>query len=291
MPNDFNQQIIDEFRANEGRVGGPFEGARLLLLTTTCARSGAPHTTPLGCLPDGDGRVLVIASAGGAPRHPAWFHNLRANPRVTVETGAFTHEATATVLEGEERDAAFARAVDTDPGWAEYQAKAGGRVIPVVALDPVPGPPRPVADDLGEALRVIHDALRHELVLIRKEIVASGPGIGAQLRINCLNLCQGLHNHHTGESAGMFPALVDADPALAPTVRRLDEEHEKLAALLEELQNLLGPDGTSADGGNGNPTVRLLAEVDRITEELEAHLRYEEEQLIPVLQGATSPRG
>jgi deazaflavin-dependent oxidoreductase (nitroreductase family) len=81
MSIDFNQQIIDEFRANGGQVGGPFEGARLLLLTTIGARSGAPHTTPLGYLPDGE-RSLVIASAGGAPNHPAWFHNLVANPHV-----------------------------------------------------------------------------------------------------------------------------------------------------------------------------------------------------------------
>ncbi|GAA2105044.1 nitroreductase/quinone reductase family protein [Streptomyces albiaxialis] len=277
MPNDFNQHIITEFRANEGRVGGTFEGARLLLLTTTGARSGAPHTTPLGYLADGDGRVLVIASAGGAPRHPAWFHNLRAHPRATVESGAFTYEVTATVLEREERDAAFARAVETDSGWADYQAKTD-RVIPVVALDAVPGPPNPNADDWGEALRVVHNAFRRELALIRDEIVSSGPGIGAQLRINCLTLCQGLHNHHTGESLGMFPALVDADPSLAPTVQRLNEEHEKLAALLEELQQLLRADGME--------TARLLAEVERITDDLEAHLLYEEEQLIPVLQGA-----
>ncbi|MFG3260460.1 nitroreductase/quinone reductase family protein [Streptomyces sp. NPDC048172] len=279
MPNDFNQHVIDEFRANEGRVGGPFEGARLLLLTTTGARSGAPRTTPLGYLADGGGRVLVIASAAGAPHHPAWFHNLRAHPRANVETGAFTYEATATVLEGEERDAAFARAVETDEGWAAYQAKTD-RVIPVVALDPVPGPPNPNADDFGEALRVVHNAFRRELALIRDEIIAAGPSpaLGAQLRINCLTLCQGLHNHHTGESMGLFPALLDADPALEPTVQRLNEEHEKLAALLEELQNLLRADGTDP--------ARLLPEVDRITEELETHLRYEEEQLIPVLQAA-----
>jgi deazaflavin-dependent oxidoreductase (nitroreductase family) len=133
MSIDFNQQIIEEFRANGGQVGGPFEGARLLLLTTIGARSGAPHTTPLGYLTDGGERTLVIASAGGAPNHPDWFHNLVANPRVKVEAGVFTYDAQAVVLEGAERDRIFARAVDADPGWADYQARTK-RVIPVVAL-------------------------------------------------------------------------------------------------------------------------------------------------------------
>lgn len=84
---DFNNAIIEEFRANGGKVGGPFESARLLLLTTTGARSGKPHTVPLGFLHDGHGRMLVIASAAGSDRHPAWFHNLRADQRATVETG------------------------------------------------------------------------------------------------------------------------------------------------------------------------------------------------------------
>lgn len=102
MQNDFNQQVIDEFRANDGKVGGWFGGARLLLLTTTGARSSKPHTTPVGYLPDGD-QVLVIASAGGTPHHPAWYHNLIAHPEVTVEDGTFTYQATATALHGAER--------------------------------------------------------------------------------------------------------------------------------------------------------------------------------------------
>ncbi|SFL13350.1 deazaflavin-dependent oxidoreductase, nitroreductase family [Streptosporangium canum] len=95
---DFNKQVIDEFRANNGQVGGCFEGARLLLLTTTGARSGTPHTTPLVYLPDGVERMLVIASAGGAPNNPAWYHNLQANPRATVETGVFVLDVEAEVL-------------------------------------------------------------------------------------------------------------------------------------------------------------------------------------------------
>jgi deazaflavin-dependent oxidoreductase (nitroreductase family) len=138
MTIDFSQQIIEEFRANGGRVSGPFEGARLLLLTTAGARTGVPHTTPLGYLPDGGERILVITSAGGAPKHPDWFHNVVVNPRVTVEDGVFTYEAQAVVLAGAERDRVFARAAEADQGWADYQAKTT-RVIPVVALRQVAG--------------------------------------------------------------------------------------------------------------------------------------------------------
>ncbi|QGK69938.1 nitroreductase family deazaflavin-dependent oxidoreductase [Allosaccharopolyspora coralli] len=102
MPVDFNTSVIDEFRANNGHVGGPFENARLLLLTTVGARTGRAHTTPVGYLPDGN-RMLVIASAAGGPTHPDWFHNLVAQPRVTVEDGTFRYEATATVLAGVDR--------------------------------------------------------------------------------------------------------------------------------------------------------------------------------------------
>lgn len=123
MPNDFTQQIIEEFRANDGRVGGPFEGARLLLLTTTGVQSGAPHTTPVGYYPDGAERVLVIGSAGGAPKHPDWYHNLVANPRVTVEAGVFTYEADAVVLKGAERDRL--------PGVASSPHRRGCRDLPL----------------------------------------------------------------------------------------------------------------------------------------------------------------
>jgi len=281
MPNLFNQQVIDEFRANNGRVGGYFEGARLLLLTTTGARTGTPHTTPVGFYPDGGERVLVIASAGGAPQHPDWFHNLVANPRLTVEDGVFTYEAEAVVLERAERDAVFARAVEADPGWAEYQAKTA-RVIPVVALHAIPkdGPPNVNAGSMADALKVVHDAFRRELALVRKEVAEQGPALGAQLRVNCLTLCQGLHNHHTGEELGIFPLLAGRHPELAPALVRLRQEHERIAALLEELRRVVATE--DADPGH------VLSEVERLTADLEAHLTYEEEQLIPLLTPATA---
>ncbi|MDT0381968.1 nitroreductase/quinone reductase family protein [Streptomyces sp. DSM 42041] len=291
-PVDVNQQVIEEFRANEGRVGGPFEGARLILLTTTGARTGTRHTTPVAFLPDGE-RLLVIASAAGAPRHPAWFHNLCAHPRVTVEDGLFTYEADAVVLEGEERDVLFARACEADQGWAGYQARTD-RVLPVVALEAVPGPPDFGNRSPGAALKAVHDAFRYELARVRREVAEAGPGgLGAQLRVNCLIVCQGLHHHHVTEDAGMFAGLAAQRPELAPTLELLRREHEEIAALLAELQGLVSA-GAGSDGraGSARPDpARVLAEVDRLTRELEAHLAHEEQELLPVLDAFAPPRG
>ncbi|MFB9830862.1 nitroreductase/quinone reductase family protein [Actinoallomurus acaciae] len=261
----FNQQIIEEFRAGHGRVGGMFEGARLVLLTTTGARTGRPHTTPVGFLPD-PGRLLVIASAGGADRHPAWYHNLVANPRVTVETGPFTLEADAVAVEGAEREEIWARAVESDPGWARYQRKTA-RVIPIVALRPV----RMSYADLpeGDLLQVVHDAFRRDLRLIRDE-VAQGRVLGAQLRINCLMFCGGMEHHHQNEDGDLFPYLRRRRPDLAPILDRLHEQHQVLAGLLNDLRETVA---------SGDPA----AAVDRLATEIEAHLDEEEARLVPVL--------
>ncbi|TQJ74907.1 nitroreductase/quinone reductase family protein [Streptomyces sp. SLBN-31] len=278
MPNDFNQQVIDEFRANKGRLTGYFAKARLLLLTTTGARTGTPHTTPVGYLPDGAGRVLVIASAGGSDRHPDWYHNLLAHPQVDVDSGVFRYRARAVVLDGEKREQAWARAVEADAGWAAYQRKTD-RLIPVVALHEIarPGPPDINASSPGEAIRLVHDVFRRELALIREEM-ANGTGggtLGAQLRVNCLTFCQGLHNHHAGEDTMMFPLLADHHPGTAPAFRRLREEHERIAVLVADLRRAVTDETTDP------ATAR--AEVERLTLELEAHLTYEEQELVPLL--------
>ena len=130
--NDYNRQLIEEFRTNRGKTGGPFEGRPLLLLTTTGAKSGARRTTPMMYIPDGE-RLLVIASNIGAPAHPAWYHNLVAHPDVTVEVGTETFEATAIVIEGTERDRLWSRIVASYPFFADHQAKTT-RQIPVIAL-------------------------------------------------------------------------------------------------------------------------------------------------------------
>lgn len=127
---DWNTAIIEEFRTSGGKVSGRF--GDLLLLTTRGARSGRSHTTPLGYLEDGD-RLVVIASAAGAPRNPAWFHNVRTNPSVTVELGEATFEAVASIPDQPERDTLWAKVIEAMPGYADYQ-KQTDRVIPVVVL-------------------------------------------------------------------------------------------------------------------------------------------------------------
>lgn len=129
---DWNRGVIEEFRANAGKVGGQFEGAPVLLLTTTGARTGNRHTTPMMYLEE-DGHLYVFASKAGAPTSPDWYHNLVANPTVTVEIGSDTYEATATPVEGEERDRIYAEQAKRYPGFAEYQEKTA-RIIPVVEL-------------------------------------------------------------------------------------------------------------------------------------------------------------
>ncbi|WP_327089472.1 nitroreductase family deazaflavin-dependent oxidoreductase [Nonomuraea sp. NBC_01738] len=133
MASDFNKQVIEEFRANGGKVGGYFEGSPLVLLTTTGAKSGNQVTSPVMYLNDGDDRVIVIASNAGADKHPAWYHNLVATPVATAEIGTDTYTAKAEFVEGPDRDALYARMVAQAPGFAEYEAKTTRR-IPVVAL-------------------------------------------------------------------------------------------------------------------------------------------------------------
>jgi deazaflavin-dependent oxidoreductase (nitroreductase family) len=129
---DYNTQIIEEFRANAGRLGGHWEGRDLLLLTTTGRKSGKAHTTPMVFVREGD-RLFVFASKAGAPNHPDWYFNLVADPHVSVEVGAEQYDAVATTLEREERDRVFAEQAARVPAFQEYQDKTE-RVIPVVAL-------------------------------------------------------------------------------------------------------------------------------------------------------------
>jgi deazaflavin-dependent oxidoreductase (nitroreductase family) len=132
--NEFNRAIIEEFRANGGKVGGSFEGAPVLLLTSTGARTGERRTTPLMYMPDGE-RMVIFASKGGAPTNPAWYHNLRANPSATVEVGADTVDVDAAVTSGEERERLFKHQAELYPQFAEYAEKTT-REIPVLALSP-----------------------------------------------------------------------------------------------------------------------------------------------------------
>ncbi|QBD75527.1 nitroreductase family deazaflavin-dependent oxidoreductase [Ktedonosporobacter rubrisoli] len=130
---DFNQQIIEEFHANGGKVGGYFQNAKMLLLTTTGAKSGKQRVSPLVYTTD-DERLVIIASKGGAPTNPDWYHNLQANPVATVEVGTEKYQVRASVAGPEDRDRLYAKMVEIMPGFAEYQQKTT-RKIPVVLLD------------------------------------------------------------------------------------------------------------------------------------------------------------
>lgn len=130
---DFNANVIKEFRANGGKVGGMFEGrTNMVLITTTGARSGRETTNPLVYVPDTD-RIVIIASNGGDDKHPAWYHNLRANPELTVELGTETYTGKAEFVTGPESDELYARMVEIMPQFADYKAKTT-RQIPVVAV-------------------------------------------------------------------------------------------------------------------------------------------------------------
>jgi deazaflavin-dependent oxidoreductase (nitroreductase family) len=139
----WNQKVIDEFRANAGQVGGMFEGIPLLLLHHQGAKSGAERISPLAYRSDGDG-LVVFASNGGRTFHPAWYHNVVAHPEVTIEVGDDTaggsgtasRTVTARVANGEERDRLWAAQKAAVPSFADYEANAGDRVIPVVVLEP-----------------------------------------------------------------------------------------------------------------------------------------------------------
>ncbi|MEW1756985.1 nitroreductase/quinone reductase family protein [Streptomyces cyaneofuscatus] len=295
MPSAFQQSVIDEFRANAGKVGGPFAGSDLLLLTTTGARTGRPHTTPLGHVRDGE-RVLVVGSNLGAPHHPDWYHNLLAHPAVQVELGDQEFETVAVPAEGATRDELFARVVAEAPGYAEYQA-ATDRVLPVVVLHlPDPQEPAPAITSLAGKLTEVHTWLRGQLAQVHAETEAHftaraahrgagappPPGLGLQIRQRCLAFCQALEFHHTSEDGHVFPVMEGYHPHLRPVFDRLREEHRSIAAVQSALAALLA--GVAiADPG------RFRAELTRMTEQLTAHLDYEEAEILPLLADVPWP--
>ncbi|WP_432829463.1 nitroreductase/quinone reductase family protein [Dactylosporangium sp. CA-092794] len=246
---DFNQQVIDEFRANRGQAG-------LLLLTTTGRRSGRRHTSPVGCARDGD-RILIFASNAGLPHHPAWYHNLRADPRVTVELGAETFEARAEVLGGEERDRRYAEQGRRVPAYAAYQERTD-RVIPVVALHRVDERIQAV----GEELVRIHAMLRQDLAAVR-----------ADPRLHCLAFCASLRAHHRNED-GAFPRLERQFPHIGPVLERLRAEHADIARRIAALEQRSGAVLEQTSGA---------ALLDRLAAELEEHFATEERELVPLL--------
>lgn len=128
----FNAAIVDEFRANGGKVGGQFEGGNLLLLHTTGAKSGQPRMSPLAYLPV-DGKIIIVGSKAGADTNPDWVHNLRANPHARIEIGEDAYDVVARELPADERDATYPLITAVAPQFADYQAKTS-RVIPLFEL-------------------------------------------------------------------------------------------------------------------------------------------------------------
>ena len=285
--NAFQRQVIEEFRANQGKVGGMFEGYTLALLTTVGARTGKRRTNPLAYM-DIDGQPVVVASAMGADKNPDWLHNIRKNPNVTVETGTETYEAIAAVPTGRERDELFAKVTALDSGFAEYQEKTS-RTIPVVTLTRIDSQPGAWARGMGDFLVESHDWLRNELADLRRQvdaITADGtdglragkPDLGQQMRTHCLEFCAALKQHHTGEDMGAFPMLADRYPGLAPVLIKLGEEHKVVARLQEELRLLVD----HYEPGRTDPTA-LKADLERLAGQLEEHFRYEEQTVITAL--------
>jgi deazaflavin-dependent oxidoreductase (nitroreductase family) len=283
----FQRQVIEEFRANRGRVGGPFEGATLALLTTIGARTGRPRTSPLAYLTV-DGQPVVVASAMGADKNPDWYHNILRHPAVTVETGEETYQAIAAAPAGAERDALFAAVVAAEPGFGDYQRKTA-RPIPVVTLSRIDTAGVTWTRGLGDFLVEGHDWLRAELAGLRRqadELIdgTGGPPAGGpahQLREHCREFCAALHQHHAGEDRGAFPLLAQRFPGLAPVLDRLGEQHREVARLQAELRALI--DGY--EPGRTDP-VRLRTELESLATRLEDHYRYEERTIVGALNAA-----
>ncbi|WP_216205395.1 nitroreductase/quinone reductase family protein [Amycolatopsis aidingensis] len=280
---EFQRQVITEFRDNGGKVGGMFEGSALVLLTTLGARSGLRRTVPLGYL-EIEGQPLVVASAMGAPRNPAWYHNIRKNPLVTVETGTETYQAMAGIPHGGERDELFARVVEAEPGFGDYQARTT-RVIPVVTLHRVDAGADRV-HGLGDFLVEGHEWLRTELAALRRQAEEMtrdparpvSPDLADQLRAHCREFCGALGQHHTGEDQGAFPMLAQRFPALAPALTELAAEHRTVARLQAEIRRL----AEEYVPGESDSS-RLRAELDRLATDLEAHFAYEEKTVVTAL--------
>ncbi|MGC5361734.1 nitroreductase/quinone reductase family protein [Streptomyces sp. DT24] len=291
MPASFSESVIEEFRANGGKVGGPFEGGDLLLLTTTGARSGIERTTPLGYVRHGES-LLIVGSNLGAPHHPDWYHNLLAHPVVRVEVVTRSFQALAVPAEGARRDELFAHAVRTASGYGDYQARTT-RVLPVVVLERAEPDGWQAAREvrtLADKLMEVHTWLRGQLRQVGAEVDAyfaaraahqgpgepPAPGLGLQIRQRCLAFCQALEFHHISEDAHLFPGIARHHPDLADVFDRLRDEHRVVARIQGELVALL------ADIGATDPR-RFRAELAGMSTELNAHLDHEEASILPLL--------
>jgi deazaflavin-dependent oxidoreductase (nitroreductase family) len=242
----------------------------LIHVTTVGARTGRKHRVPLGAL-DIDGQVVVVASAMGAPKHPAWYHNIRHHPLVTVETGTEEYEAMAAIAP--DHDRLFAEVVEREPGFAAYQARTT-RVLPVLVLHRLDRVRR-----MGDWLVEVHDWLRAELRELRTQLDNGGP---LEVRTRCLGFCSALTRHHSGEDAAIFPQLAVQFPALAPALTKLGEDHVVVARLQEEIRRLVDDERDPA---------RLRTEFDRLASALDSHFTYEENAVVQALNALAPAPG
>jgi deazaflavin-dependent oxidoreductase (nitroreductase family) len=282
-----NDQVIDGFRANNGRVGGAFQGARLLLMTTQGRRTGKPHTTPVVYLRD-RARYLVFASNAGGLTDPDWYRNLLAHPQVTIELGTDAgavrpYAATAVPLEGGERDRFWQLQCSIDPAFRDYERRTT-RTIPVVALQPLDLGANPeLASAMGQSLILAHDTLRAQLDGIRSQlsrILADDQSaeLTDELHRSCLAYCYGLQIHHIRED-GAFSALEDRFPELTPTLDHLRSDHRQVEKTLANFEALLG----QGPAGNLSVARALGRAVDEVVAGLDDHFAYEEDHLLPAL--------
>ncbi|WP_326944012.1 nitroreductase/quinone reductase family protein [Amycolatopsis sp. NBC_01307] len=242
----------------------------MIQLTTTGARTGRKHRVTLGALHI-DGRLVVVASAMGLPKHPAWYHNIRKNPLVTVETDTETFEAMAAIAP--DRDALFAKVVEQQPGFGDYQARTT-RVLPVLVLHRLDRVRR-----MGDWIVEVHDWLRTELRDLRAQLDSGEP---LSFGKRCLGFCSALTRHHTGEDTAIFPMLAAQFPALAPALTKLGEEHVVVAQLQEQIQRLVDEESDPA---------RLHAEFDRLASLLDSHFTYEESVIVTALNALAPAPG
>jgi deazaflavin-dependent oxidoreductase (nitroreductase family) len=278
----FQQQVIAEFRANGGVVGGMFEGIPLLLMTTAGAKTGRPHTTPVVYSRDG-GRYLVFASNAVADTDPQWYRNLLECPQATLEIGeagsVVPHAARAVPLEGEERDRHYEIQAGLDPAFRRYQ-DGTERTIPVVALYPLEIDAARGRAIAGQLL-VHHRELREALAAARAELDGRSreerPSLHRELLGHCVTFCNGLRMHHIRED-GAFTAIQKALPGLAPALDRLREEHEAVSRALLDLDTLLRRRESTG-------IAELREEFERVAAGLEEHFAYEEANLLPALRG------
>ncbi|MEU1433664.1 nitroreductase/quinone reductase family protein [Streptomyces sp. NPDC005786] len=296
--------VIEEFRANQGKVGGPFEGRDLLLLTTTAPVSGTPRTTVLGYVRRGDS-LTVVGVGAGTPNHPGWYHDLLAHPVVGVEIGTRNYQALAVPLpdQGAEGEDLLVHAVPTAPGagtGAGGRAATTVRVPLVVALERADpevweGRPREVRT-LADKVAEVHTWLRGQLRQVKAETDAHfaaraahqgpgeppAPGLGLQIRQRCLAFCQALEFHHTSEDEHLFPGIARYHPELGDVFDRLRDEHRTVARIQGDLADLL------AGIGIAEPQ-RFRIELDAMSAELNAHLDYEDETIVPLLADVPWP--